>query len=55
MSDRTDKARSPLWLVRRIDGTGWHLFSGELEEVVVHMNALHSASGQAHAAHEVDG
>ena len=55
MSNRTDKARSPLWLVRRIDGTGWHIFSGKLEEVVRHMNALHRASGQTHAAREIGG
>jgi hypothetical protein len=54
MSNRRGVPRTRLWLVRRIDGSGWHIFSGSLEEMVAHINALHIESGVQHAAREVD-
>jgi hypothetical protein len=42
------------WLARRIDGSGWHLFSGDLREMVDYINELHRRSGVQHAARELD-
>ena len=53
MSNRVSSERTPLWRVRRVDGRGWHLFSGTLKEMAAHINGLHAATGLPHAASEV--
>jgi hypothetical protein len=54
MSNRSERSRTTLWLVRRIEGSGWHLFSGSLHEMVAHINELHRQSGVQHAARELE-
>jgi hypothetical protein len=53
MSNRMERARSSLWLVRRIDGTDWRLFSGSVHEMCEHISRLHRKTGIQHAAREV--
>jgi hypothetical protein len=49
VSDRKERPRTALWLIRRIDGSSWHLFSGDLREMVDYINELHRRSGVQHA------
>jgi len=53
MSNRMERARTSLWLVRRIDGTDWRLFSGSFQEMCAHIARLHRKTGMQHAAREV--
>jgi hypothetical protein len=48
------KARSTsLWIVRRRDGSGWHLFSGSLKDMGRYIAGLHRLTGRQHLAREV--
>ena len=44
-----------MWWVSRPDGDGGHLFAGDLQSVVQHINALHRETGLQHATWEVPG
>lgn len=52
MSARRDG--QPLWWVRRLDGTGAHLFCGSHAEMVAYIAGLHRDTGIQHAAREVE-
>lgn len=54
MSDRWKRARTSLWWGRCTDGSGWHMFSGSLEEMGAHVSRLHRESGKQHAARQVE-
>ena len=55
MSERTARGQTRLWLVRRTDGVGSHLFCGSLQEMALHIGRLHRESGVQHAARELEG
>ena len=44
-----------MWWVSRPDGVDGHLFAGDLQSVVHHINELHRQTGLQHATHEVSG
>lgn len=47
-------ARTPLWLVYPVDGRSpAQLFSGGLQQMVAHINALHSEQGVQFAGREL--
>ena len=49
-----EAARAPLWLVYPVDGRSPpQLFSGGLQQMVAHINALHSAQGVQFAGREL--
>lgn len=54
MSNRRNRDRTPLWVVRRLDGHPGHLFGVGLQEMMDHMNRMYRDSGVQHAAREID-
>jgi hypothetical protein len=42
-----------MWWVSRPDGGGGHLFAGDLQSAVQHINDLHRQTGLQHATQEV--
>ena len=43
-----------LWVIARVDGADCHVFCGDVEAMVAHINALHLKSGCQYAAHEAE-
>lgn len=53
MSDRTERERTLIRLVCRVDGYCLHL-AARLKEMVAHINRLHVTTGIRHAARKVE-